>query len=98
MFLCCQAGIGLLLWIIAGDLVRYRPLVVATGGIYLFGAPVFWLIHASAGTPRWWAVMDVLSCSLAGAGLLALCVLSSPAVRWGARDAGTARPGRDARA
>jgi len=73
----CQGAIGLLLWVIATDVIRYRPLVVITGVIYLVGAPVFYLIHASAGMPHWWAVMDTVSCFFVGAVLLTLCFLSA---------------------
>lgn len=73
----CQAAFGVWLWIIAGDVVRYRPLVLATGGIYLVAAPVFAVIHFVTGMPRWWAIMDVGSCFFAGAGLLILCLRRS---------------------
>jgi len=69
----CQGAIGIFLWVIATDVVRYRPLVVATGAIYLAAAPVFWTIHVMAGMPRWWAIMDTTSCFLMGSALLVLC-------------------------
>lgn len=74
----CQGAIGLLLWVIATDVIRYRPLVITTGVIYLVGGPAFYLIHASAGMPHWWAVMDSVSCGLFGAVLLTLCLWRSP--------------------
>jgi hypothetical protein len=73
----CQGAIGVLLWIVGSDVVRYRPLVIATGAIYLAAAPAFWVIHVFAGMPRWWAVMDTAACFLMGAALLVLCLLSS---------------------
>jgi hypothetical protein len=76
----CQGAIGLLLWVVATDVIRYRPLVITTGVIYLLGAPAFYLIHASARTPHWWALMDTISCFLFGAVLLMLCFVSSPDV------------------
>jgi hypothetical protein len=66
----CQGAIGVLLWIIAGDVVRYRALVLATGVIYLAAAPAFCLIHAEAGTPMWWAILDSASCFAVGAVVL----------------------------
>ncbi len=73
----CQGAIGVLLWIIASDVVRYRPLVIATGAIYLVAVPAFWAIDVMTGMPRWWAIMDTASCFLTGGILLALCFLSS---------------------
>lgn len=74
----CQGAIGVLLWIIGTDVVRYRPLAIATGGIYLVAAPAFWAIHAIAGMPRWWAIMDTVACFFFGATLLVLCWLARP--------------------
>lgn len=62
----CQGGIGVLLWIIAGDVVRYRPLMVATGMIYLIAGPAFYWIHVESGTPIWWAILDSVSCFVIG--------------------------------
>ena len=73
----CQAAIGVLLWIIAVDVLRYRPLAIASGVIYLVGGPAFYLIDAWAGLPRWWRLMDSISCFLAGGVLLVLCALCS---------------------
>jgi len=74
----CQAAIGLLLWVMATDVVRYRPLVITTGAIYLVGGPAFYFIDAVAGLPRWWCLMDGVSCLLIGGVLLALCLWPSP--------------------
>jgi hypothetical protein len=73
----CQGAVGLLLWVIATDVIRFRPLVITTAAIYLVAAPAFYVIHATAGMPRWWAIMDTASCFVVGAVLLALCRLSS---------------------
>lgn len=73
----CQAGIGVLLWVMATDVVRYRPLVIATSAIYLVGGLAFYFIDTIAGLPRWWCLMDSVSCLLAGGVLLTLCLLSS---------------------
>lgn len=74
----CQGAIGVWLWVIASDVVRYRPLVITTAVIYLVAAPVFYVIHVIAGMPRWWAVMDTVSCFLMGGILLALCLWPGP--------------------
>jgi hypothetical protein len=73
-----QGAIGVLLWIMATDVVRYRPLVMATAAIYLVGAPAFYLLDTIAGMPRFWCLFDSASCFLAGAIILALCLWSSP--------------------
>lgn len=73
----CQGAIGVLLWVIATDVVRYRPFVITTAAIYLVGAPTFYFIDAIAGLPRWWCIMDSASCFLAGGVLFTLCLWSS---------------------
>jgi hypothetical protein len=73
-----QGAIGVLLWVIATDVVRFRPLVVTTAAIYLFGAPAYYLLDATAGMPRFWCIFDGAFCLLAGGVLLTLCLLSSP--------------------
>ena len=40
---------GVLIWVIASDVVRYRPIVITIITIFLIGAPVFYLIDAFAG-------------------------------------------------
>ena len=70
----CQAAIGVLLWVMATDVVRYRPLVLTVAAIYLAGGPVFYFVDGLAGMPRWWGWMDSLSCVFAGGVLLALCL------------------------
>jgi hypothetical protein len=72
-----QAAIGVLLWVIATDVVRYRPLVITISAIYLIGAPAYYCIDATAGMPRFWGVFDCAFCFLAGGALLTLCLLSS---------------------
>jgi hypothetical protein len=73
-----QGAIGVLLWIMATDVVRYRPLVIATAAIYLVGAPAFYSIDTIAGMPRFWCIFDSVSCLLSGAILLVLCLGSAP--------------------
>jgi hypothetical protein len=67
-----QGGIGVLLWIMASDVTRYRPLIVATGAIYLIAGPSFYLIDSIALMPRFWCLLDSISCLLEGGILLAL--------------------------
>ncbi len=61
---------GIWLWLISGDVVRYRPLVTATAWIYLIGGPGFAWIDTQSGLPGWWVAMDSLSCLFFGMGLL----------------------------
>ncbi len=69
-----QIAIGALIWVIAADVIRYRPLVITTIGIFLVGAPVFYAIDAAVGLPRWWCIMDFVSSFLCGAFPLAFCL------------------------
>ena len=61
---------GILLWIIASDVVRYRPLVIFTGVTFLLAGPVFFLIDYTSGVPLWWTIGDTLGCGLFGGALL----------------------------
>ena len=72
-----QGGIGVLLWVMATDVERFRPLVIAAAAIYLAGAPAYYWIDAIAGMPRFWCLCDSASCLVVGGVLLALCLGSS---------------------
>jgi hypothetical protein len=63
---------GVALWIIASDVVRYRPLVVFTGIGYLLAGPVFLLIDLTAGLPGFWLAGNGGSCVLVGLIVLGL--------------------------
>lgn len=67
-------SIGVLIWVIAGDVVRYRPLVITIICIFLAGAPVSLWIDVLVGLPRWWCVLDVTICLVGGGLPLLLCV------------------------
>jgi hypothetical protein len=66
-----QAGIGVLMWVMATDVVRFRPLVIACGWIYLVGGPAFYWIETVAGMPQSFCLFDSISCFFAGGILLA---------------------------
>lgn len=68
---------GIAAWIIASDVVRYRPLVVFTGVGYLLAAPVFVWIDLAAGMPGFWVAGNGGSCLLVG--------LIVPGLLWGER-------------
>jgi hypothetical protein len=61
---------GLALWLIAWDVVRYRPLVILTGIGYLLAGPAFFVIDYTSGMPWWWVVGDGGACLLIGALIL----------------------------
>jgi len=67
-------ALGALLWVIAKDVVRNRPFVIATIAIFLVGAPAFYLINALAGMPSWCGIVDFVLCFLLGGVLLAACL------------------------
>jgi hypothetical protein len=62
-----------MLWIIAGDVVRYRPLVVFSAWGFLASAPAFLSIDLQSRMPLWWVAMDTVSCALFGTALLWAC-------------------------
>jgi hypothetical protein len=67
-----QGAFGVLIWVIASDVVRFRPLVLTTAALYLVAASLFYFIDAIAGLPRWWCIWDCACCFLIGSVLLAL--------------------------
>ena len=69
-----QIAMGAWIWVIASDVVRYRPLVVTTIAIFIGGAPFFYVMDAIVGMPRWWCFMDFISCFLCGAIPLIFCL------------------------
>ena len=75
MFMIRQASYaygmhGISLWVIASDVVRFRPLVIFNGIAFLLAAPVFFLIDYTSGVPFWWTIGDTLGCAIFGGGLL----------------------------
>jgi hypothetical protein len=61
---------GIILCILASDVVRYRPLVLLTGISYLVAGVVFFVIDYTAGLPLWWTVGDSLAVGCFGAVVL----------------------------
>ena len=62
---------GVLFWVVATDVVRYRPIVITTIAIHLIFVPVLCWLDVTIGMPLWWCIMDWSSCLLAGGFLLA---------------------------
>lgn len=69
-----QVGIGVVVWVMARDIVRHQPVVMAVLLAFLAGAPAFYLIDALAGLPCYWCLVDFGCCFLAGAVPLAFCL------------------------
>jgi len=75
MFLIRQASYvygmhGILLWILASNVTRYRPLIRFTGFSFLLSAPVFFIIDHTEGMPLYWTISDAAGCAFFGAALL----------------------------
>ena len=63
---------GVLIWCLATDVIKYRPLVRLIGWTYLLFGPVFGAINWQAGTPLWWTICDPLVIGLFGILILVL--------------------------
>jgi hypothetical protein len=63
---------GVALWLIATDVVRYRPLVVLTAIGYLLAGPAFLAIDLILGMPWFWIAGNSGSCLLIGTLLASL--------------------------
>lgn len=75
MFMIRQASYvygmhGVSLWILASDVVRFRPLIRLNGISFTLAGPVFFLIDYSAGIPLWWIAVDTLACLFLGLAML----------------------------
>jgi hypothetical protein len=46
-----QIAYGVVLWVVARDVVRFQPVVVAFIVVFLIGAPAFYWINSAAGLP-----------------------------------------------
>lgn len=64
---------GVLMWVMAGDVVRYRPIIVLCAWIMLAAAPIYLYIDTHTGMPWWWMMMDTETCLVFGALLLWAC-------------------------
>ena len=63
---------GVLLWILARNLDRFKSIIIFTGASYVVAGPVFFAIEHSAGLPLWWTIGDSLACFLFGVAMLIL--------------------------
>ena len=75
MFMIRQASYvygmhGISLWLLASDVIRFRPLILLNGISFLLAAPVFFIIDHTAGMPLYWTILDAAGCGFFGAALL----------------------------
>ena len=66
---------GVLIWIAASDVMRYKPIVIAVVTVFLVGAPVSYSIATLVGLPFWLRVLDASICILSGGVPLLFCML-----------------------
>jgi len=59
-------GHGVLLWLLATDLVRYRPLIVFTGVAYVVTAVAFLAINVATRMPIYWTLIEPAACLVVG--------------------------------
>lgn len=69
-----QVAMGVVIWAVASDVVRYRPIVVTIITVHLLAAPAFYLMDTAIGMPGWWCIMDFTCCVLAGGFPLLYCL------------------------
>lgn len=77
MFMIRQASYtygmhGVLMWILASDVERFRLLITFSAISYILAAFVFFLIDYSASMPLWWTVGDAFGCLVVGVVMLLL--------------------------
>lgn len=70
---CVYVAQGMLMWLMARDVVRYRSLIVFCAWAFLAFSPLFLWIDLHAGMPAFQVAADSLSCLLAGGALLLAC-------------------------
>ena len=63
---------GISLWILASDVIRFRPLIRFNGVSYLIASPVFFVIDYTTSTPFFWTVIDTMGCAFIGGAILLL--------------------------
>jgi hypothetical protein len=65
-----QGAFGVLFWVMASDVGRYRPLVITVAALYLAASPTFYFIDSAVGLRLAWCLWDCLCCFLIGSVLL----------------------------
>jgi hypothetical protein len=67
-------GIGVVIWVVAMDVVRYRPVVIAIIALHLIAAVVSYFMELIIGMPLSWRIMDSASLLVLGVLPLAFCL------------------------
>jgi hypothetical protein len=67
-------GIGAVIWVVATDVVRYRPIVITIIALHLIGAPMFYSMDVIIGMPLPWRIMDLVTLLMMGGIPLAFCL------------------------
>jgi hypothetical protein len=61
---------ALLLWLLASDVTRFRPVIAFHGYVFMALAPVFLALDFWAGLPWYWTFIDAWPCLFFGAAIL----------------------------
>jgi hypothetical protein len=70
-------AVAVVLWVVATDVVRYRPLVITIVALALMVGVVSYLMEIIIGMPFWWRVMDCVPHLVIGAIILLCCLWPS---------------------
>ena len=82
-FLCL--GIAVVIWVVAMDIVRYQPVVIAIIALHWIAALVFYLMEVIIGMPLWWRIIDC-------GGLLVMGILPLMFCLWPAKKSPNTAP------
>ncbi len=63
---------GVLLWVLASNVVRFQPVIRFISYTFLLYGPTFFLIDWMSGIPLWWTISDPIVCTIFGFWLLQL--------------------------
>jgi len=67
-------GTGVVIWVVATDIVRYRPIVITIIALHLIAAAVSYFVETIIRMPMSWRIMDSVICLVCGALPLAFCL------------------------
>lgn len=66
--------IGIMIWVVAMDVVRYYPIVIAIIALHLIVGVAAYFMEVVIGMPLSWRIMDTVSLVVLGVILLAFCL------------------------
>ena len=67
-------GVGVVIWVVAMDVVRHRPVVITIIALHLIAVVVSYFVETIIGMPMSWRIMDSVSLLVWGALPLAFCL------------------------